>query len=76
VLRPTIGIPALQKEHPHGNGHASTAIEGNPLILERVWKHLDISRQGAMNTLTPLIEAGLVEKRGTQKSGRYFLTSS
>ena len=41
-----------------------------------IWKHLDISRQGAMNILTPLIEAGLVEKRGTQKSGRYFLTSS
>ena len=41
-----------------------------------IWKHLDISRQGAMNILTPLIEAELVEKRGTQKSGRYFLTSS
>ncbi len=41
-----------------------------------IWKHLDVSRQGAMNILSPLLEAGLVEKRGTQKTGRYFLTSS
>jgi DNA-binding MarR family transcriptional regulator len=41
-----------------------------------IWEHLDISRQGAMNILSPLMEAGLVEKRGTQKTGRYFLTSS
>lgn len=41
-----------------------------------IWAHLDISRQGAMNILSPLIEAGLVEKRGTQKTGRYFLASS
>jgi Fic family protein len=39
-----------------------------------IWEHLAISRQGAMNILSPLIEAGLVEKRGTQKTGRYFLT--
>lgn len=41
-----------------------------------IWEHLDVSRQGAMNILNPLIEAGLVEKRGTQKSGHYFLTMS
>ncbi|MCH6259109.1 Fic family protein [Puniceicoccaceae bacterium K14] len=41
-----------------------------------IWEHLKVSRQGAMNILTPLIEAGLVEKRGTKKSGRYFLIKS
>lgn len=41
-----------------------------------IWKHLKVSRQGAMNILSPLVEAGLVEKRGTQKSGRYYLTLS
>ncbi|MGA0333646.1 MAG: Fic family protein [Kiritimatiellia bacterium] len=41
-----------------------------------IWKYLDVSRQGAMNILTPLLEAGLVEKRGTKKTGRYFLTPS
>lgn len=38
-----------------------------------IWEVLDVSRQGAMNILNPLLEAGLVEKRGTKKSGRYFL---
>lgn len=38
-----------------------------------IWKALDISRQGAMDLLRPLIESGLVEKIGTKKSGRYVL---
>jgi Fic family protein len=38
-----------------------------------IWEHLKVSRQGAMNIITPLLKAGLVEKRGTQKSGRYYL---
>ena len=38
-----------------------------------LWKELDVSRQGAMDLLRPLIEAGLVEKLGTKKSGRYVL---
>lgn len=38
-----------------------------------IWDTLAISRQGAMNIITPLLDAGLIEKRGTQKSGRYFL---
>jgi Fic family protein len=29
-------IPALQKDTRTRNGHASTAIEGNPLTLEQV----------------------------------------
>lgn len=41
-----------------------------------IWEHLGVSRQGAMNIISPLIEAGLIEKRGTKKTGRYFLTSS
>lgn len=38
-----------------------------------IWDALDVSRQGAMNLLQPLLETGLVERRGTKKSGRYFL---
>jgi len=38
-----------------------------------IWEHLKVSRQGAMNIITSLIEAGLIEKRGTQKTGRYYL---
>lgn len=34
---------------------------------------LDVSRQGAMDTLNPLVDAGLVERVGTLKNGRYIL---
>jgi Fic family protein len=38
-----------------------------------LWSALDISRQGAMDLLRPLLEAGLVEKTGGKKTGRYSL---
>ena len=38
-----------------------------------LWAALDISKQGAINLLRPLVEAGLVEKVGTKKNGRYTL---
>jgi DNA-binding IclR family transcriptional regulator len=38
-----------------------------------IWKALGISRQGAMDLLNPLLAAGLVEKTGTRKTGRYCL---
>ena len=38
-----------------------------------IWKVLDISRQGAMDLLHPLIEAGIIEKLGSKKNGRYLL---
>lgn len=34
---------------------------------------LGVSKQGAMNLLSPLLEAELVEKRGNAKTGKYFL---
>jgi Fic family protein len=38
-----------------------------------LWAALDISKQGAIDLLRPLVEAGLVEKVGTKKNGRYTL---
>jgi Fic family protein len=38
-----------------------------------LWAALDISRQGAMDLLRPLLEAGMVEKIGGKKTGRYAL---
>lgn len=38
-----------------------------------IWEALHVSRQGAMDLLHPLLEAGLVEKVGTKKTGRYRL---
>ncbi|MDZ4169822.1 MAG: Fic family protein [Coriobacteriia bacterium] len=40
-----------------------------------IWEALAISRQGAMDLLNPLVDAGLVEKVGTRKTGRYRLRS-
>jgi len=38
-----------------------------------IWAALNVSKQGAMDLLRPLIEAGLVEKVGNKKTGRYAL---
>ena len=38
-----------------------------------IWEALGVTRQGAMNLLRPLIDAGLVEKVGGKKTGRYVL---
>lgn len=38
-----------------------------------IWAELDVSRQGAMDLLNPLLEIGLVEKIGGKKTGRYLL---
>jgi len=43
------------------------------LTPSEIWAALDISRQGAMDLLRPLLEAGLVEKIGGKKTGRYTL---
>jgi len=41
-----------------------------------IWESLDLSRQGAMNVINPLLDAGLIEKQGSKKSGRYVLTNT
>lgn len=38
-----------------------------------IWDGIGVSRQGAMDLLRPLVEAGLVKRVGTRKSGRYLL---
>lgn len=38
-----------------------------------LWAALAVSKQGAMDLLRPLLEAGLVEKIGGKKTGRYAL---
>jgi len=38
-----------------------------------IWEGIGVSKQGAMDLIKPLIEAGLIKKIGTQKSGRYVL---
>jgi len=38
-----------------------------------IWKALGVSRQGAMDLLRPLLDAGLVEKVGGKKTGHYVM---
>jgi Fic family protein len=38
-----------------------------------LWAALDVSKQGAMDLLRPLLDAGLIEKVGGKKTGRYAL---
>lgn len=38
-----------------------------------IWKALGVSRQGAMDLLRPMMDAGLVEKVGGKKTGLYVL---
>lgn len=48
--------------------------DNGSLSLAELWDALAISRQGAMNLLSPLLEAGLVGKIGSKKTGRYKLS--
>ena len=40
-----------------------------------IWAALGVSRQGAMDQLRPLLDAGRIEKIGGKKTGRYALRS-
>lgn len=48
------------------------SVQGSMAPAE-IREALGVSKQGAMDAINPLIEAGLIEKVGTQKSGRYRL---
>ncbi len=47
--------------------------ERGRLTPREIWDTLGISRQGAMDLINPLLEAGLVVREGTRKSGYYRL---
>ncbi len=48
----------------------------NGLTPSELWEALGISRQAAMKLMRPLLDAGIIEKVGTKKSGRYTLKKS
>jgi Fic family protein len=43
------------------------------LAPREIWHALAVSKQGAIDLLRPLIEAGLVKRVGTRKSGKYVI---
>jgi Fic family protein len=40
---------------------------------QEIWDAIGISKQGALDLLNPLLQAGIVKRIGTRKSGRYIL---
>lgn len=40
---------------------------------QEIWDGIGVSKQGALDLLRPLMQAGLVKRIGTRKSGRYVL---
>lgn len=40
---------------------------------QEIWDALGVTRQGAIKLIQPLVDAGLVRRVGTRKSGRYLL---
>ena len=48
--------------------------ERGSLSPRELWDALGVSKQGAMDLLKPLIEAGLIKREGTLKTGRYVRT--
>ncbi len=49
--------------------------ERGGLTPRAIREAIGVSKQGAMDLLNPLLKAGLVERVGTKKSGRYVLAS-
>jgi predicted HTH transcriptional regulator len=43
------------------------------LTPREIWDALAVSKRGALDLLRPLIQAGLIKRIGTQKTGRYIL---
>lgn len=48
----------------------------NGMAPAEIWEALSVSRQGAMDLLRPLLDAGIVEKVGGNKTGRYVIKQS
>jgi Fic family protein len=44
------------------------------LTPQEIRTNIGISKQGAMDLLNPMLEAGLIQRVGTRKSGRYILS--
>jgi Fic family protein len=47
--------------------------ERKAMTPREIWDAIGISKQGALDLLRPLIQAGLVRRIGTKKTGRYVL---
>lgn len=69
----SVNTPAKIVLRPRQEQLLNLLRDHHSLAPAEIWAALGISRQGAMNLLHPLLEAGLVEKIGGRKTGRYAL---
>jgi Fic family protein len=68
-----VGTPERLVLRPRQERLLQLLRDQGSLAPAEIWAALGVSRQGAMDLLRPLIDAGLVEKVGTRKTGRYVL---
>lgn len=47
--------------------------DNKSMTPQEIWAALGVTKQGAMKLLQPLLDAGLVQRVGTRKTGRYLL---
>src|SRR5439155_826582 len=62
-----IVIPTKQEQLLH------LLREEKALTPREIWDGVGVSKQGSLDLLRPLIKAGLVQRIGTKKTGRYVL---
>ncbi len=48
--------------------------DNGSLTPKKIRENLGISKQGAMDLINPLLEAGIIRRVGTKKSGQYVLS--
>ncbi len=69
----SVNAPAKLVLRPKQEQLLNLLRDHHSLAPTEIWATLGVSRQGAMDLLRPLLEAGLVEKIGGKKTGRYAL---
>ncbi len=47
--------------------------ERGPMAPAEIWAAMEISKQGALDLLNPLLKVGIVVREGTKHAGRYRL---
>ena len=66
--------PVGRQERPRQEQLLQLLSGRGSLAPRKIRAFLGVSRQGAMDLIKPLVEAGLVVREGTRKSGRYKLS--
>ena len=73
VLTLSVNAPVKLVLRPKQEQLLNLLRDHHSLAPAEIWATLGVSRQGAMDMLRPLLEAGLVEKVGGKKTGRYAI---